>query len=159
RLANYISYAQDFERGGEARAYALYVLARNGRAPVGELRYFVDTKLGSFATPLAQAQLGAALAMVGDRPRAERAFQAALQTVADTPGTIRRDYGSAIRDRAALITLAAETSVAKAEMPRLVDLVANAYAAESYTSTQEKAWMLLAAHALAQEAKGMTLAV
>ena len=75
RLANYISYAQDFEKGGEARAYALYVLARNGRAPIGELRYYVDTKLDNFATPLAQAQLGAALAMMGDRPRAERAFQ------------------------------------------------------------------------------------
>ena len=78
RLANYIGYAQDFEHGGEARAYALYVLARNGRAPIGELRYYVDTKLDNFATPLAQAQLGAALAMMGDRPRAERAFQAAL---------------------------------------------------------------------------------
>ena len=78
RLANYVSYAQDFERGGEARAYALYVLARNGRAPIGELRYYVDTKLDNFATPLAQAQLGAALAMMGDRPRAERALRAAF---------------------------------------------------------------------------------
>src|SRR5512145_1831626 len=83
RLANYISYAQDFDRGGEDRAYALYVLARNGRAPIGELRYYVDTKLDSFATPLAQAQLGAALAMMGDRPRADRAFQAALRALAE----------------------------------------------------------------------------
>jgi uncharacterized protein YfaS (alpha-2-macroglobulin family) len=160
RLANYVSYAQDFERGGEARAYALYVLARNGRAPVGELRYFVDTKLDSFATPLAQAQLGAALAMMGDRPRAERAFHTAVRTVADNdPGQSRRDYGSAIRDRAAVITLAAESSLAKAEMPRLVEVVAKTYAAQVYTSTQEQAWMLLAAHALAQEAKSMTLAI
>jgi uncharacterized protein YfaS (alpha-2-macroglobulin family) len=160
RLANYISYAQDFERGGEARAYALYVLARNGRAPIGELRYYVDTKLDSFATPLAQAQLGAALAMMGDRPRAERALQAALRVVAEhDPGTTRRDYGSAMRDRAALITLAVESSVAKAEVPRLVELVAKGYSAQAYTSTQEQAWMLLAAHALAQEAKGMTLGV
>lgn len=160
RLANYIGYAQDFERGGEARAYALYVLARNRRAPIGELRYYVDTKLANFATPLAQAQLGAALAMMGDRPRAERAFQAALGTVADTdPGTARRDYGSGIRDGAALVALAAESSVAKSEMPRLVELVARSYAARAYTSTQEQAWMLLAAHALAEEAKGMTLAV
>jgi uncharacterized protein YfaS (alpha-2-macroglobulin family) len=161
RLANYISYAQDFERGGEARAYALYVLARNGRAPIGELRYYVDTKLDSFATPLARAQLGAALAMMGDRPRAERAFQAALQTVAETdPGETRRDYGSGIRDGAALITLAAESALAKAEIPRLVEVVAKAYgSAGRYTSTQEQAWMLLAAHALARDTKGMTLAL
>jgi len=160
RLANFIGYAQDFAHGGEDRAYALYVLARNGRAPIGELRYYVDTKLDSFATPLAQAQLGAALAMMGDRPRAERAFQAALGKLAEVDaGITRRDYGSGIRDRAALIALAAESSLVKAEMPRLVEVVAGAYASRVYTSTQEQAWMLLAAHALAQEAKGMTLAV
>ena len=158
RLANFIGYAQDFEKGGEDRAYALYVLARNGRAPIGELRYYVDTKLDSFATPLAQAQLGAALAMLGDRPRAERAFQAALVSLApNDPGDTRRDYGSGIRDRAAIIALAAESKLANSEMPRLVEVVAKAYAARDYTSTQEQAWMLLAAHALAQEAKGITL--
>jgi hypothetical protein len=160
RLANYVSYAQDFERGGESRAYALYVLARNGRAPIGELRYLVDTKLDKLATPLAQAQLGAALAMMGDRPRAEHAFQAALQTIADPdPGLPRSDYGSVLRDSAALVTLAAESKVAKAAMPRVIDLVAKAYAAQTYTSTQEQAWMLLAANALADEAKGITLNV
>jgi uncharacterized protein YfaS (alpha-2-macroglobulin family) len=160
RLANYISYAQDFEKGGEARAYALYVLARNGRAPIGELRYYVDTKLDNFATPLAQAQLGAALAMMGDRPRAERALQAAIQGVAgDDAGETRPDYGTAMRDRAAIVTLAAETSVGKAEVPRLIELVTKAYAVQTYASTQEQAWMLLAAHALAEEAKGMTLTV
>ena len=160
RLANFIGYAQDFAHGGEDRAYALYVLARNGRAPIGELRYYVDTKLDSFATPLAQAQLGAALAMMGDRPRAERAFQAALGRLAETdPDIIRRDYGSGIRDRAAVITLAAESSLAKGEVPRLVEVVSRAYAAQVYTSTQEQAWMLLAAHALAQEAKDMALSL
>ena len=79
RLQNYISYAQDFSSGGESRAYALYVLARNGRAPIGELRYFVDTKLDDFTTPLAQAQLGAALAMMGDKARAEVALQGGAQ--------------------------------------------------------------------------------
>ena len=93
RLANYISYVQDFEKGGEARAYALYVLARNGRAPIGELRYYVDTRLDNFATPLAQAQLGAALAMMGDRPRAERALRAAFQGITGSHGgESRRDY-------------------------------------------------------------------
>ena len=78
RLQNFIAYAEDFEKGGEDRAYALYVLARNGRAPIGELRYYADTRLDRFSTPLAKAQLGAALAMVGDKARAESAFTAAL---------------------------------------------------------------------------------
>ncbi|KAB2920774.1 MAG: alpha-2-macroglobulin family protein [Hyphomicrobiaceae bacterium] len=160
RLQNYISYAQDFERGGEARAYALYVLARNARAPIGELRYYVDTKLDSFATPLAQAQLGAALAMLGDKVRAERALQAALKTVTEKDeGDIRRDYGTGVRDGAALITLASETGIAKPDLPRLVDIVAKAFAAKTYTSTQEQAWMLLAARTLGEEAKSTTLSV
>ncbi|HXF53335.1 MAG TPA: alpha-2-macroglobulin, partial [Hyphomicrobiaceae bacterium] len=50
RLQNFIGYVQDFEKGGEDRAYALYVLARNGRAPIGELRYYVDTRLDRFST-------------------------------------------------------------------------------------------------------------
>ena len=160
RLANYISYVQDFDRGGEARAYALYVLARNGRAPIGELRYYVDTKLDDFATPLAQAQLGAALAMMGDRPRAERALRAAFRGLTGKDDEVtRRDYGTSMRDGAALITLAAETGVAKADVPRMIELVARAYASRAYTSTQEQAWMVLAARALAEEAKSMSLTV
>ena len=71
----------------------------------------------------------------------------------------RRDYGTGVRDGAALITLAAETGIAKPEVPRLVDVVAKAYGPKTYTSTQEQAWMLLAAHALGEEAKNTTLAV
>jgi len=160
RLQNFISYVQDFESGGEGRAYALYVLARNGRAPIGELRYYVDTRLDRFSTPLAQAQLGAALSMLGDKPRAEKALQAALKTIADKDdGLTRRDYGTGVRDGAALITLASETGLAKTEVPRLVDVVAKAYRAKAYTSTQEQAWMLLAARALAEEAGNAVLSV
>ena len=78
KLANSISANTDFEKGGEDIAYALYVLARNGRAPIGELRYFADTKIEKFATPLARTQIGAALGMLGDKERSERAFKAAM---------------------------------------------------------------------------------
>ena len=160
RLQNFISYVQDFQSGGEGRAYALYVLARNGRAPIGELRYYVDTKLENFSTALSQAQLGAALAMLGDKARAEKALKAALETIADKDnGLTRRDYGTGVRDGAALITLASETGIVKAEVPRLVDVVAKAYRAKTYTSTQEQAWMLLAARALADEAGNAALTV
>ena len=160
RLQNFIGYAQDFEKGGEGRAYALYVLARNGRAPIGELRYYVDTKLEAFATPLAQAQLAAALSMLGDRPRAERAMAAALKLM-DAPDDAesRRDYGTGVRDGAAVLTLVAESGVAKPVVPRLLDVLAKAYGQKTYTSTQEQAWMLLAAHALGEEANSMTLTV
>ena len=63
---------------GEPLAYALYVLARNGRPVIGDLRYLADTKLDLFKTPMSRAQIGAALAMLGDRARAARVFDAAL---------------------------------------------------------------------------------
>ena len=63
-------------------AYALYVLASNGRAAIGDLRYYAETKLDAFATPLAKAQIGAALALYGDKARAEAVFRAALGDLA-----------------------------------------------------------------------------
>lgn len=149
RLQNFVGYAQDFERGGEARAYALYVLARNGRAPIGEARYYADTRLDRFATPLAKAQLGAALAMLGDRERAARVFQTALAADTSASATaLRLDYGSMLRDSAAVLTLASETGIVRDSLPRLAGTLARAYSARSQTSTQEQAWMLLAARAL-----------
>ena len=86
RLRNYVSTAPDVSTdGGLALSYALYVLARNGMAPVGDLRYIADVKLNDLATPTAKAEIGAALAMLGDRVRSEKAFQAALGALPADP--------------------------------------------------------------------------
>ena len=164
RLANSLAYAQDFEKGGEARAYALYVLARNGRAPVGDLRYYVDTRLERFSTPLARAQLGAALALLGDKERASRAFTSALTGLeGDAAKSMldgaRADYGSLVRDGAGILTLASETGMAPERKADLTRVLASAFRSRQYTSTQEQAWMLLAARALAEETKATTLTV
>src|SRR6185312_13582404 len=162
RLQNFIAYAEDFQKGGEDRAYALYVLARNGRAPIGDLRYYSDTRLDRFSSPLAKAQLGAALAMMGDKTRAEAAFASALDSLnlPDATGLgYRADYGSDLRDSAALVTLASETRVTSVEAPKLVNVIAKAYVGRTYTSTQEQAWMLLAANALAEEGRDLKLIV
>ena len=159
RLQSFVSYAQDFQKGGEDRAYALYVLTRNGRAPAGELRYYADTRLDRFSTSLAKAQLGAALAMIGDRERAERVFRA---VIGEKPGKVddhRSDYGSSIRDGAALVTLASEVKVGTTEVPQLVAVLAKAFSERQYTSTQEQAWMLLAARSLAEQTKATRLDV
>jgi len=161
RLQNFVANAQDNANSAESRAYALYVLARNGRAPVGELRYFADEKLDQFQTVLSKAQLGAALSMLGDKPRAERVFKAALGGMDETAKVVlaRNDFGSSLRDGAALVTLAMETGLYKEEAPKLVNVVAKAYQSRQYTSTQEQAWMLLAAHALGEDLKGTKLAI
>jgi uncharacterized protein YfaS (alpha-2-macroglobulin family) len=125
------------------------------------LRYFADEKLDQFQTVLSKAQLGAALSMLGDKPRAERVFKAALAAVDGNAGivTARNDFGSTLRDGAALVTLAMETGLYKEEAPKLANVVAQAYQSRQYTSTQEQAWMLLAAHALGEDLKTTKLAV
>ena len=160
RLQNYISYVNDFARGGEKRAYALFVLARNARAPIGDLRYYVDARLERFATPMAQAQLGAALAMIGDKKRAERAFSAAFSNVKDLSQRITRaDFGSSLRDGAAVLTLAAESKLLVPRSRALMSKLATAFADRRVTSTQEQAWLLLAARGIGEHGKSLKLAV
>ncbi len=159
-LKNKLAYAGDFQSGGEDIAYALYVLAANGRAAIGDLRYYAETKLGAFATPLAKAQIGAALALYGDKPRAEAVFRAALGDLAkpsDDSGW-RSDYGSELRDSAATLALASE-SKAGIDLVSLSSRVEAERVAASYTSTQEDAWSLLAAHALMESVSEPKLVV
>jgi uncharacterized protein YfaS (alpha-2-macroglobulin family) len=141
----------------EGIAYALYVLARNGRPVVGDLRYLSDAKLDVFDTPLGKAQLGAALAMLGDRARAGRIFSAALTSLEAErdPGYSRPDYGSRLRDAAAVLALIAEANLAGGEIAgdpivRAGAVLEAARAERKFTSTQEMNWMILAAEALAE---------
>lgn len=153
-LANRVAYADDFQRGGEDIAYTLYVLARSGRASLGDLRYYAETKLDNFGTALAKAQIGAALALYGERGRSADAFRAAIADLAvGRDGGWRGDYGSALRDKAAVLTLAAETDIGVGDLQALALEVAQADSQRRYTSTQENAWMLLAAAALIDDSK------
>jgi hypothetical protein len=149
-LRNRLGYAADFSAGGEEIAYALYVLARNGRAAIGDLRYYADTRLDAFATPMAKAQLGAGLALYGDRPRAETVLRNALGMLAtgEDAGDWRSDFGSSLRDGAALLTLAAETGSTAVDARALARRLQDQWSATVDTSTQDDAWLLLAAHAL-----------
>ena len=160
RIRNSVVNANEPEKdGGRDLAYGLYVLARNGAAPIGDLRYLADTKLKALATPIAKSQVAAALALVGDRLRAERVYAAALDDLAPKPVLEfgRSDYGSALRDAAALVSLAAEGGAPKATLTQAVLRVEAARGLTPYTSTQENAWMVLAARALAKETMALDL--
>jgi uncharacterized protein YfaS (alpha-2-macroglobulin family) len=162
RLRNFVGNAEDPAKdGGRNLAYALYVLARNGAAPVGDLRYFADTKLDAIATPIAKAQIAAALGMLGDKARAERVYAAALASIAPQPVLDygRSDYGSVLRDAAALVTLASEGGAPRPTITGAVERVEAARNLTPYTSTQENAWMVLAARALAKDAQAVALDV
>lgn len=162
RIRNSVVNAEEPEKdGGRNLAYGLYVLAKNGTAPIGDLRYLADTKLGNLATPIAKAQLAAALALVGDRARAERVYSAALDSLTPKPVLEfgRVDYGSALRDAAALVSLASEGNAPKATLISAVGRIEAARGLTPYTSTQENAWLVLASRALAKEADSFALDV
>ncbi len=153
RLRNALAYATEGATD-DGTAYAIYVLARNGRAPLGDLRYVADAKLDAVESPMARGQLAAALAMLGDKKRAETVFGAALKLLPDAPEAVtsgRPDFGSILRDAASVATLASEagfTGTARTARARL----ATAFVDAGPTSTQEDAWLLLAARA-AREGK------
>lgn len=149
-LSNQVSAASDFSEGGQDIAYALYDLARAGKAAIGDLRYYAEAKLGAFSTPLAKAQLGAALALYGDRTRASEAFAAAVLDLAkpEDRSSYRGDYGSKLRDSAAVLALAAEARPAGIDLSKLTKQLADQRDLARWTNTQEDAWTLMAAAAL-----------
>jgi uncharacterized protein YfaS (alpha-2-macroglobulin family) len=144
-------------------SYAHYVLASAKQADMASLRYFHDTYLRDVPTMLGRAQIGAALALHGDRQRAETAF-------ASTPearsvwrsffGARRRYayYGSDLREAAGVVYLAAVSQTYKNELPNLVNALNKLRERRKYLSTQEKAWMLLVAAAL-QKGEPMEIAL
>jgi alpha-2-macroglobulin len=149
-LQNVTGYTQNIEEKPADIAYALYVLARNKKASLGDLRYYAETKLESFPSPMAKAQLGAALAFYGDKQRATTALNAAYKTLTkrNEEDWLRFDYGSNLRDAAALLALTVESDPSSPLITKLTDALTRFQSAARWTSTQENAWMLLAAHAL-----------
>jgi|GEM_PF-27543 len=152
-LGNQVSQSADFSNAGEGIAYALYDMARAGRAAIGDLRYYEEAKLGDFGTPLAKAQIGAALALYADRTRSAEAFDAAIAAlVPDDPRSYRADYGSELRDTASVLALAAEFNPTGVDIAALTKKLADLRDHETWTSTQEDAWTLVAAAALEKTA-------
>lgn len=159
-LENRLAYASDFQDGGEGIAYALYVLARNGRASMGDLRYYLDAKLQSFATPLAKAQVAAGLALYGERERAATGFTAALNALPrEKNQTYRNDYGSSLRDSAGVTDYIVSASAGNRLTEEAVEQLKAAQGRTSNRSTQDMAWLLLAAQALNESAEEARISV
>ncbi|MBA85974.1 alpha-2-macroglobulin family protein [Thalassobius sp. S69A] len=148
-LRNRLNYAADFDSGGQEIAYALLVLAREGAASMSDLRYYADVKGDAFSTPLAAAQLGAALAAYGDQTRADAMFTRAARMIQPDapkgPNLWRADYGTHLRDAAGVLALAVESGSSAVDSNALASRIG---AAGRGLSTQESVWALMAAQAM-----------
>jgi uncharacterized protein YfaS (alpha-2-macroglobulin family) len=142
-------------------AYAHYVLAKAKADDLGALRYFNDTQMSKLPTQLAKAQLAAALSAYGDANRAAVAYAAALAPPPKREVGLRYvDYGSDLRDSAAALAFAASDPGNQPRLTAIIDRVAEIFAKANRTSTQEQAWLLLAAEAAAKlTGNSMTVAV
>ncbi len=165
RLRNVLANGVDDRSAGAqdrnlALGYSAYVLARNGRPVMADLRYLAGQRLDAVATPLAKAQLGAALAMLGDRGRGAAVFTAAAAALTAEPDArdYRDDYGSKLRDAAAVLTLAAEAGVDDVSATAGT-VLADAQRSPYPRNTQEQAWLVLAAQAMERQTKGLALDV
>lgn len=130
-------------------AYALYVLARAGRADIGQLRYFHDNRLNAEPSPLARAQIAAALARMGDRARSRHAFEMAERALGYR--NTGDWYQTPLRDLAGVLALAAE-----AGETQMVDRLRRRLERDAPDAdelmTQEQAQLLMAANALLERA-------
>lgn len=142
-------------------AYALYVLAKAGKADIGQVRYFHDAKLAAEPSPLARAQIGAALAHLGDRARSRSAFRLAEQALGyRNTGDY---YQSPVRDTAGVLALAAEAAAGdttlNALIQRLTRRLENDQPRADQLMTQEQAQLLMAANALMRTAGPVSISV
>ena len=160
-LQNAVATTTNVDKKSAQIAYAFYVLARNKKASIGDLRFYAETKMDSFTSPMAKAQLAAALALYGDKQRATAALDAAVRALKARKDEdwYRIDYGSNLRDSAAVLAYALEADAASPQISGLVATVARFQAAARWTSTQEESWMLLAAKGLLNASDAPTITV
>jgi uncharacterized protein YfaS (alpha-2-macroglobulin family) len=139
------SKAATIRMRSRASAYALLVLAEAGRGDLPRLRWWRDNQMASEHSPVAMAQIGAGLALMGDRARAHAALMQAVRAL----GWKDPDdwYQSPLRDLAAVIALAyqaGEPDIARSLQGRLAGAVRDPDA----LNTQEEAFLLQAGRAM-----------
>jgi uncharacterized protein YfaS (alpha-2-macroglobulin family) len=132
-----------------AQAYALYVLALAGQAPAGAIRVAADG-LGQEPTPLARAQIAAALARLGEAAQARTIFADVLRNPGRQDWSV--DYGSALRDQFATAVLVQESDLMPGRLPAIRSALPGANLNPDGLNTQEQAWGGAAAAALGASA-------
>lgn len=141
------------------RAYAFYVLARQGEVNLSDLRYFADTRGAEMKSALAAGLAGGALAQTGDKARASANFARARDiSLAANPAKYETsEYGSFLRDVAGVTALAAQD--APELVPALLQRSDRLDMRLNATTTQEKAWMMRAAYELSLERNPLAISV
>lgn len=129
------------------QAYAGLVLARQQKAPLGALRVLFD-KSDQAKTGLSLVQLGVALKLMGDEPRANQALAKGVTTSRSAQATGLEDYGSVIRDEAMMYVLLSENNLLPEAQDRLLLSLTQQLNGQRWFSTQENNALFLIARTL-----------
>jgi len=140
-----------------AEAYDLYVLAEAGKGRPGAARVLAE-RLDQLPTPLARAQIAAALGLAHDRMRAEAAFNTVLA------GGVGRtwwsaDFGTALRDQLAITLLLKESGLLSDRLAKLLPTLPGADLTPANLNTQEESWAAATAAVLGHDGRPARIAV
>ncbi len=149
------SWVEDAEL--PARAYALYVAVRARAIDATPLRFFQETFQARVPTRLARAQIAAAFAILGDGQRAGDILSRLDDPLPGVAGV--RDFGSPLRDRAATLALLIAANADPARIQAEENALAGMLRDPALVATQERAWLLLAAQALATRGPALNLTI
>jgi len=148
-MTRFVSQDRDSDHDLAVESYAYYVLARAHAMDAGRLRRFYEARKDRLPTDLARAQVGAALARLGDTDDAKALFDAIgsgddlMKLASFGERGSPYDYASPIRDRAGVIAMMAESGVVDpARVAALAAALANEVAESDELSAQEMAWLL-----------------
>lgn len=125
------------------QAYAGLVLARQQKAPLGALRELWEQRAAARAG-LPLVQLGVALQLMGDAPRAQQAIATGLQTGRSEQAGWLGDYGSALRDDALKLALLQENKLLPQAQNQLITTLSEEAYSQRWLSTQEGNALFLA---------------
>jgi uncharacterized protein YfaS (alpha-2-macroglobulin family) len=149
-LGEMLDNEPDKDEDWAAQAYAVYVLALADQGRPGLARVFAQNQ-DKLPSPLARAQVAAALSLAHDSRRAEALFRNALDFKARK--FWHADYGSPLRDQMAIAVLLKESGLLPDELSKLVLGLPGPELETRYFSTQEAAWTVAAAAALGRDGK------
>ena len=126
----------------ERTVYGLYVLSRAGKADLGTMDFLRQKQMKNLP-PQSRALLAASYAAAGN-PRATQSLTANLGEVAEIQRQTGGNFDSAIRNRALLLLALMDADPKSPKIPALVDRLARDARNDSWWTTQEESFTLLA---------------
>ena len=151
-LSDELAREDDSPDSRAARVYAAYVLTMAGQAPATAIRAIEAAGAEQLPTPLARAQLGAALVRIAEPDQGAKLLRAAFTEPARNPA--RFDEGSSLREQLAIAVLISESGTKTGGtktvgQPELIAALPGSNLDPDALSTQEQAWAATAGAVLA----------